>query len=75
MRVSSLVSKLYDPKQMATKKINRCMEAVEEQLAEFHGDMAAVKGDLQRLDPLEIKMDLMLEKLSVLERLEKIVQR
>ena len=62
MRVSSLVSKLYDPEQMATKKINGCMEAVEEQLAKFHGDMAAVKGDFQCLGPQEIKVDLMLEK-------------
>ena len=37
--------------------------------------MAAVKGDLQRLGPLEIKVDLMLEKSLVLERLEKMVQR
>ena len=37
--------------------------------------MAVVKGDLQHLGPLEIKVDSMLEKLSVLERLEKMVQR
>ena len=36
--------------------------------------MAVVKGDLQRLGPLEIKVDLMLEKVLVLERLEKMVQ-
>ena len=51
------------------------MEVVEEQLTGFHGDMAVVKGDLQFLGPLEIKVDSMLEKLSILQRLEKMVQR
>ena len=73
MRVPSLVSESYNPEQMATKKIEGRMEAIEEQLVEFHGDMAALKGDLQRLGPLEIKLDSMLEKLSVLDRQEKMV--
>ena len=73
VRVSSLLSEQYDPEQMVTKKIEGRMEAVEEQLVGFHGDMAVVKGDLQHLGPLEIKVDSMLEKLSVLERLEEMV--
>ena len=34
-----------------------------------------VKGDLQRLGPLEVKVDSMLEKLTLLERVEKMMQK
>ena len=60
---------------MATKKIEGRMEAIEEQIVGIHGEMAAVKEDLQGLGPLENKVDYMLEKLSLLERLEKIMHR
>ena len=36
-----------------------------------HGEMKSIKGDLQRLGPLEVKVDSMLEKLSMLEMREK----
>ena len=37
--------------------------------------METVKENLQRLHPLETKVDAMVEKLSLLERLEKTMQR
>ena len=46
---------------MATKKIEGRMETDEESLAGVHGEIAAVKADLQRLGPLEVKVDSMLE--------------
>ena len=60
---------------MASKKIEGHVETVEEQLVGVHGEMAAVKADLQRLGPLEVKVDSMLEKISILDRLEKMVLR
>ena len=38
------------------------MEAVEEQIVGIHGEMAAMKEALQRLGPLENKVDSMAEK-------------
>ena len=58
---------------MATKKIEDRMEAIEEQIVGIHGEMAMVKEDLQQLGPLENMVDSMLEKLSLLERLEKMM--
>ena len=66
-----MVSKQTDLRRMATKKIEGRMEAIEEQIIGIHEEMATVKQDLQRLGPLENKVDSMLEKLSLLERLEK----
>ena len=43
---------------------------MEEKLSDVHGEMASMKGDLQRLGPLEEKVDSMLKKLSLLERME-----
>ena len=60
---------------MASKKIEGCVETFEEQLVEVHGEMVAVKANLQQLGPLEVKVDSMLEKLSVLDRLEQMVHR
>ena len=36
--------------------------------------MNAVKGELQWLGPLEVKVDSMLEKLSLIDRIEKVLQ-
>ena len=51
------------------------MDVMEEQLAGVHGEMMSIKGDLQRLGPLEVQMDAILEKLSMLERMEKMLQK
>ena len=51
------------------------IDVMEEQIAGVHGEMAYVEGDLQRLGPLEVKVDSMLEKLSFLERMVKMMQR
>lgn len=51
------------------------MEIVEEQLTRFHEEVTAMKADLQHLGPLEVKVDSMQEKLSILDRLEQILQR
>ena len=37
--------------------------------------MSSIKGDLQRLGPLEVNVDSMLEKPSLLERMEKMLQK
>ena len=60
---------------MATKKMEGRIKGVEEQIAGVHGEMSSIKGDLQRLGPLEVKVDSMLEKLSLLERMEKMLQK
>ena len=60
---------------MATKKMEGRIEVMEEQLAGVHGKMMSVKGDLQRLSPLEVKVNSMLEKLSLLEWMEKMMQK
>ena len=51
------------------------IEVMEEHIVRVHGEMASVKGEIQRLGPLEVKVDSMLEKLSLLERMEKMMQR
>ena len=51
------------------------MDVMEEQLVGVHGEMMSVKGDLQRLGPLEVKVDTMLDKLSMLEKMEKNVTK
>ena len=52
---------------MATKKMEGRVEVIEEQLAGIYGEMAIMKGELQWVGQLEIKVDLMLTKL-VLKR-------
>ena len=42
---------------------------MEEQLAGVHGEMMSIKEDLQRLGPMEVKVDIMLEKLLMLEKI------
>ena len=49
------------------------MEAMEGRITKVHGEMASNKGDLQRLGPLEEKVDSMLEKLSLLEPMERMM--
>ena len=44
-------------------------------MVRVRGEMMSIKGDLLRLGPLEVKVDLMLEKLSMLERMEKRLQK
>ena len=56
---------------MATKKMEGRIEVIEEQMIGVHGEMMSIKGNLQRLGPLEVK----LEKLSMLERMEKMLQK
>ena len=51
------------------------MDVVEEQLASVHGEMTTIKGDLQRLGSLEAKMEVMLEKMTFLERMERLLQK
>ena len=65
MYSTKLVSEQTDLVCMATKKIEGRMEAIEEQIVGIHGEMVVVKEDLQRLGPLENKVDSMLEKLSL----------
>ena len=48
---------------------------MEEQIVGVHGEMNAVKGELQRLGPLKVKVDSMLEKLSLIDRMEKVLKR
>lgn len=59
---------------MTTKKMEGRLEGMEEQTIGVHGEVLMIKGDLQRLGPLEVKVDLMLEKLSMLERMDKMLQ-
>ena len=60
---------------MATKNMEGRIDKMEEQITTVHGEIAAVKGDLQRMGPLEIKVDAMLEKLSLLERMDQLLQK
>ena len=46
------------------KKIEGRIDMVEEQLVGIHGEMASLKGELQQLGPLEVKVDSLLEKLT-----------
>ena len=48
---------------------------MEEQMVGFHREMMSIKGDLQRMGALAVKVDSMLEKLPMLERMEKILQK
>ena len=50
------------------KKIEGCIEVMEEHIAGVHGEMVSVEGDLQHLGPLEMKVDSMLEKPSLLHK-------
>ena len=45
------------------------MDVMEEQLDGVHREMTSIKEDLQRLDPMEVKVDIMLEKLLMLEKI------
>ena len=58
---------------MVTNKIEGRMDVVEDQLVHIHGDVVAVKGNLQRLGPLEAKVDAMLERMSFLEMMKKML--
>ena len=60
---------------MATKKMEDIIEMIEERIIRIHGEMASTKGDLQKLVPLEVKLDDMLEKLSMLGRMEQMMQK
>ena len=60
---------------MATKKLGGRIEVMEEKISDVHGEMASMKGDLQRLGPLEEKVNSMLKKLSLLERMEQMLQK
>ena len=60
---------------MATKKLDGRIEVMEEKMSDVHGEIASMKGDLQRLGPLEEKVDSMLKKLSLLERMEQMLQK
>ena len=51
------------------------MDVMEEQLAGVHGKMISIKGDLQRLGHMEVKVDTMLGKLFMLEKMEKMLQK
>ena len=57
------------------KKMEGRIETMEEQIVGVHGEMTLIKGELQRLSLLEVKVDSMLEKLSLLDRMEKVLQR
>ena len=67
-----LVSKHLILRLMATKKMEGRIETMKEQIT---GEMTSIKGELQRLGPLEVKVDSMLEKLLLLERMDKVLQR
>ena len=60
---------------MATKKMEGRVETMEEQIVGVHEEMKAVKGELQKLGPLEVKVDSMLEKLSLIDKMEKVLWR
>ena len=60
---------------MATKKLDGRIEVMEEKMSNVHGEMASMKGDLQRLGPLEEKVDSMLKKLSLRERMEQMLHK
>ena len=51
------------------------IKTMEEQIAGVHGEMNEAKGELQRLGPLEVKVDSMLEKLSLISMMEKVLKR
>ena len=46
---------------------------IEEHIVGVHGEMNVVKGELQRLGPLEVNVDSMLEKMSLINRMEKVL--
>ena len=58
---------------MAIKKMEGRIDKMEEHIATVHGEIATVKRDLQRIGPLEIKVDAMLEKLLLLERMDQLL--
>ena len=60
---------------MALKKMERQIEVMEEQMVGVHREMMSIKGDLQRMGALAVKVDSMLEKLPMLERMEKMLQK
>lgn len=43
---------------------------MEEQITRVHGEMASVKDELQRMGHLAVKVDMMLDKMLVLKRVE-----
>ena len=50
-------------------------DVVEKQLARIYGEMATVKGELQQVGQLEVKVDSMFTKLSVLEKMEQMMHK
>ena len=60
---------------MVTKKMEGRIDVIEEQLAEIYGETATKKGELQRVDILQAKVDSMLTKLSVLEKMEQMMHK
>ena len=60
---------------MATKKMEGRRDVVEKQLARIYGEMATVKGELQQVGQLEVKVDSMFTKLSGLEKMEQMMHK
>ena len=60
---------------MATKKMEGRRDVVEKQLARIYGEMATVKGELQQVGQLEVKVDSMFTKLSMLEKMEQMMHK
>ena len=50
-------------------------DVVEKQLARIYGEMATVKGELQQVGQLEVKVDSMFTKLSGLEKMEQMMHK
>ena len=59
----------------ATKKMEGRRDVVEKQLARIYGEMATVKGELQQVGQLEVKVDSMFTKVSVLEKMEQMMHK
>ena len=60
---------------MATKKVEGRMEQIEEKLTEVQGELqheiGSVRSDLQRLRPLERGLEVLLEKMSIIDRVDR----
>ena len=64
---------------MATKKVEGRMEQIKEKLAEVQGELqreiGSVHSDLQRLGPLERGLEVLLEKMSILDQVDRALQK
>ena len=63
----------------AGKKMKGRMDPMEKKMAEVHGELqrevSSVRSELQRLGPLEKNVGAVLEKMEILDRVDRALQR